>query len=78
MRLSRNAVKLDIRDRGLKLTEFEAKEITRLAEQRWQEFVGQATTNLLRWSEETEQGPEINGFGCAEFMLKSGGMTWRR
>jgi len=28
------------------------KEITTLAEQRWQEFVGQATVNLLRWSEE--------------------------
>ena len=51
LRLARNAVKLDIRDRGERLKDYEMKEITRLAE-RWfcehrAELIGQATIGLL-------------------------------
>jgi hypothetical protein len=51
LRLAKNAVKLDIRDRGLKLKDYEAKQITKLAECWFErhkaELVGQATIGLL-------------------------------
>jgi hypothetical protein len=50
-RLAKNAVKTDIRDKGLRLKDYEAKEITILAE-RWfsdhkASLIGQATIGLL-------------------------------
>jgi hypothetical protein len=51
LRIAKNAVKLAIRDRGLKLTEYAAKDITRMAEEYWfehrAELIGQATIGLL-------------------------------
>jgi hypothetical protein len=51
LRLAKNAVKTDIRDKGLRLKDYEAKEITILAE-RWfsdhkASLIGQATITLL-------------------------------
>jgi hypothetical protein len=51
LRLAKNAVKTDIRDKGLRLKDYEAKEITILAE-RWfsdhrAELIGHATVALV-------------------------------
>jgi hypothetical protein len=46
MRLSRIAVRQEIRDAGDKLSNWSAREINALAEQRWQEFLDQARGNL--------------------------------
>jgi hypothetical protein len=54
MRLAKNAVKLDIRDRGLKLHNYSAKEISIAAEEwleRHPELINQATTTLARWAD---------------------------
>jgi hypothetical protein len=51
LRLARNAVKLDIRDRGDKLSNWAMKDINALAEQRWQEFLSEATRTMLRVEE---------------------------
>jgi hypothetical protein len=51
LRLAKNAVKIDIRDRGLKLKDFEAKEITKLGElwfdRHKAELIGQAAITLV-------------------------------
>ena len=51
LRLAKIAVRADIRDQGLKLKDYAAKDITALAEQRWQGFLDQARINLAEWAE---------------------------
>jgi hypothetical protein len=48
MRLSRIAVRQEIRDAGDKISNWAMKDINARAEQRWQEFLDQARGNLAK------------------------------
>jgi hypothetical protein len=85
LRLARNAVKLNIRDRGERLKDYSMCEITKLAELWRDRFLDQATVNLAKWAEEKSKhmhrnrAPEKSKGSAVQISSpKVEALTWRR
>src|SRR5262249_28888926 len=83
LRLARNAVKLRISDSGDKLSHWAMKDINALAEARWREFLGEATLNLVRWSERkskvvhNERRPENQWLRLCRYQVRNNHRIWQ-